>query len=74
MEVWQKAAGGKRPDFGNATYLSEKDTCDRNYAIAYLMVSFHNFSICFLFFQYFFLILKFRKQNMSSSLIQILKK
>jgi len=43
MEIWEKAAGGKRPTFGNATYLSEKDTCDRNYAIGYLMVSFSFF-------------------------------
>lgn len=32
-------AGGAKIGFDQATYLSEKDTADRNYALAYYMVS-----------------------------------
>lgn len=35
--MWTRLAGGVRPGFSNATYLSERDTADRNFALAYSM-------------------------------------
>jgi glutaminase len=35
--TWQRLAGGRRPGFSNATYLSERATADRNFALAYFM-------------------------------------
>lgn len=32
-------AGGAKIGFSNATYLSERQTADRNYALAYFMVN-----------------------------------
>ena len=37
MDVWTKACGNKRPSFGNANFLCEKDLADRNYSLGYLM-------------------------------------
>lgn len=37
LDVWQKLAGGYRPGFNNAVYLSEKQTADRNFALGYFM-------------------------------------
>lgn len=37
MEVWAKLSGGSRPHFNNSVYLSEKQTADRNFALAYFM-------------------------------------
>lgn len=37
MSVWQKIAGHLKPIFNNAVYLSEKQTADRNFALAYFM-------------------------------------
>tara|TARA_R110002124_G_scaffold270207_4_gene438578 strand:- start:16752 stop:18407 length:1656 start_codon:yes stop_codon:yes gene_type:complete len=37
MDKWQQLAGGRRPAFDNAVYLSEKATADRNFALAYFM-------------------------------------
>jgi glutaminase len=33
--MWSRLAGGHRPGFDNATYLSERETGDRNYALGY---------------------------------------
>ncbi len=33
--VWAELTGGTRPGFSNATYLSERETGDRNYALGY---------------------------------------
>ncbi|GAB4221794.1 MAG: glutaminase A [Francisella sp.] len=35
--IWQELAGGDPIGFDNAVYLSEKETANRNYALAYLM-------------------------------------
>eukprot|EP01135_Chromosphaera_perkinsii_P003917 Nk52_evm18s262 gene=Nk52_evmTU18s262 len=35
--MWEKLSGGCRPGFSNATYLSERMTADRNFALAYYM-------------------------------------
>jgi len=35
--LWAKLAGGHKPGFSNATYLSERSTGDRNFALAYSM-------------------------------------
>jgi glutaminase len=35
--TWQRLAGGRRPGFNNAVYLSERATADRNYALGYSM-------------------------------------
>lgn len=35
--VWRALCGGRRPGFDNSVYLSEKDTADRNFALAYFM-------------------------------------
>jgi glutaminase len=37
MARWQALQGGHRPGFSNATYLSERQTADRNYALGYYM-------------------------------------
>jgi glutaminase len=37
MAVWREMAGGARLSFNNAVYLSEKETADRNFALAYFM-------------------------------------
>lgn len=36
-ERWRAACGGQRVGFDNAVYLSERQTADRNYALAYFM-------------------------------------
>ncbi|KAI9346978.1 glutaminase-domain-containing protein [Obelidium mucronatum] len=36
-DVWSSLFGGKKVSFNNGVYLSEKDTADRNYALAYMM-------------------------------------
>lgn len=35
--VWRALAGGAKPGFSNATYLSERQTADRNFALGYFM-------------------------------------
>ena len=35
--TWQRLAGGRRPGFNNAVYLSERATADRNFALGYSM-------------------------------------
>src|SRR5215470_17142615 len=35
--TWQRLAGGRRPGFNNAIYLSERQTADRNFALGYSM-------------------------------------
>ncbi len=35
--MWTRLAGGQRPGFSNATYLSERATADRNFALGYSM-------------------------------------
>ena len=35
--TWQRLAGGVRPGFNNAVYLSERQTADRNFALGYSM-------------------------------------
>ena len=37
LDAWQQLAGGARPGFNNAVYLSERETADRNSALAYFM-------------------------------------
>ncbi len=37
MGLWREMAGGARLGFNNAVYLSEKETADRNFALAYFM-------------------------------------
>ena len=37
VDLWQAMAGGVRPGFDNATYLSERRTADRNNALTYFM-------------------------------------
>ena len=36
-QVWENLAGGEHIGFDNATYHSEKETADRNYAFAHFM-------------------------------------
>ncbi|KAJ3266367.1 hypothetical protein HDU77_001438 [Chytriomyces hyalinus] len=36
-KVWTQLFGGKRISFNNSIYLSEKETADRNFALAYMM-------------------------------------
>jgi glutaminase len=43
MNFWQAMAGGVRPGFNNAVYLSERQTADRNYALGYFMREKHAF-------------------------------
>lgn len=37
LDVWERLAGGTRPGFDNTTYLSERRTADRNFALTYHM-------------------------------------
>jgi glutaminase len=37
MNLWKRLFGGKSPTFSNATFLSEKEKCDRNWCLAYMM-------------------------------------
>lgn len=37
LDMWGKLAGGRRPGFSNPTYLSERRTADRNFALGYFM-------------------------------------
>lgn len=37
MSRWQAMCGGDRPRFGSSIYLSERETADRNFALAYYM-------------------------------------
>ncbi|MCG8546242.1 MAG: glutaminase A [Alphaproteobacteria bacterium] len=37
VDQWTAACGGERPRFNNAVYLSERETADRNFALAYFM-------------------------------------
>ncbi len=37
MDVWRRLAGGTKPGFSTSTYLSERETADRNFALAYSM-------------------------------------
>ena len=37
LDTWKSMTGGKQPYFNNAVYLSEKQTADRNFALAYFM-------------------------------------
>lgn len=37
METWKDLCGGLKPGFNNAVYLSEKNSADRNFAIAHFM-------------------------------------
>jgi glutaminase len=37
LSVWERLAGITKPLFNNAVYLSEKQTADRNFALAYFM-------------------------------------
>eukprot|EP01137_Pigoraptor_chileana_P028306 Opistho-2@12110 len=36
-KAWQRMAGGARVGFSNSTYLSERQTADRNFCLAYFM-------------------------------------
>ena len=37
LSVWQRLCGGVRPGFNSAVYHSEKETADRNFALAYFL-------------------------------------
>ncbi|MHC4990113.1 MAG: glutaminase A, partial [Planctomycetota bacterium] len=37
ISKWKQLAGGVKPGFSNPTYLSERQTADRNYALGYFM-------------------------------------
>ena len=37
MQVWKRLCGGTRPGFDNSVFLSERETADRNFALAYMM-------------------------------------
>ena len=37
LQTWSKAIGGEKPVFNNTVYLSERQTADRNFALAYFM-------------------------------------
>ena len=37
LDIWKKLAGGLNVGFNNSIYLSEKQTADRNFALAYFM-------------------------------------
>ena len=43
VDVWTRLAGGVQPGFSNATYLSERQTADRNFALGYSMRENHAF-------------------------------
>lgn len=36
-KMWRELAGGRKPGFSNATYLSERQTADRNFALGHFM-------------------------------------
>lgn len=42
-QTWRRLSGGSRPWFNNAVCLSERETADRNYALAYSMREQHAF-------------------------------
>lgn len=42
-DYWQRLSGGARPNFDLSVYLSERDSADRNYALAYFMREKHAF-------------------------------
>ena len=37
LDFWAALSGGRRPGFDNSVYLSERETADRNFALAYYM-------------------------------------
>jgi glutaminase len=37
VDLWTRLGGGTRPGFSNSTYLSERQTADRNFALGYSM-------------------------------------
>jgi glutaminase len=37
LDVWELLCGARRPFFNNSVYLSERETADRNFALAYFM-------------------------------------
>lgn len=37
MSVWRALSGGRRAGFDNSVFLSERETADRNFALAYFM-------------------------------------
>lgn len=37
LNMWSKLMGNQRPGFSNPTYLSERETADRNFALGYFM-------------------------------------
>jgi glutaminase len=37
LDAWAALAGGVRPGFNNAVFLSERETADRNFALGYFM-------------------------------------
>ena len=37
VQLWTRMCGGEKPGFDNATYLSERQTADRNFALGYFM-------------------------------------
>ncbi len=37
MRCWEALCGGEKPRFSNSVYLSERQTADRNFALAYYM-------------------------------------
>jgi glutaminase len=37
MDTWTQLSGGSKPRFSNSTYLSERRTADRNFALGYFM-------------------------------------
>ena len=39
VDMWTRMAGGKRITYDNTVFLSERNTADTNYALAYLMKS-----------------------------------
>lgn len=37
MQVWRSLCGGRKAGFDNAVFLSERETADRNFALAFMM-------------------------------------
>lgn len=37
FDMWQRLSGNRKPGFSNPTYLSERATADRNFALGYFM-------------------------------------
>ncbi len=37
LDCWEALAGGRRPGFNDSVYRSERETADRNFALAYYM-------------------------------------